>query len=167
MPAAKSISQHRRDGTYRADRHGRRATAEKRSVQLKIPDTLDPSMRRMWKRVVGTLDADWMAAADTWLLAGLVEAVYWQAQAAQALARDGTVIKTVNGDVHRNPHFMIWRQAMEAVRTLSAKLGLSPLDRARLLAATDVDGEPDVGQEFADLMAALRGETDQLVADDW
>ena len=169
MPGPKPIAQHKADGTFRADRHGKRAAVEVGGGEvLKAPATLHKSMRPMWRRVVATLDPSWLAGADVWLLAGLVEALHFQQEAAGKLAALGTVVKTANGDVHRNPYFMIWRQSLEVVRTLSSKLGLSPLDRARLLALVGDADQVDAGAVFAEMMASIKGVHDGVaVADDW
>ena len=169
MPGPKPIAQHKADGTFRADRHGKRAAVEVGDGEmLKAPATLHKSMRPMWRRVVATLDPSWLAGADVWLLAGLVEALYFQQEAARLLATFGTVVKTANGDVHRNPCFMVWRQSVEVVRTLSVKLGLSPLDRARLLALVGDADQFDAGAVFAEMMASIKGAHDGVaVADDW
>lgn len=173
MPAPKPIAQHKADGTFRADRHGKRAAVEVGSGgALKPPSTLHKSLRPLWRRVVATLEPSWLAGADVWLLAGLVEALHFQQDAAGKLATLGTVVKTVNGDVHRNPYFMIWRQSIETVRTLSGKLGLSPLDRARLLALVGDTDQVDAGAVFAEMMATLgkRAAAEQaeaVEADEW
>lgn len=147
MPAPKSIAQHKAAGTYRADRHAKRAKVEvgDGAVALRPPATLRPELRPLWRKVVRTLEPSWLATADVWLLAGLVEALYFQRESSDKLVGLGTVIKTENGDVHKSPFWMIWRQSVEVVRTLSSKLGLSPLDRAKLAVAAggDDDEEPD------------------------
>lgn len=169
MPAPKPIAQHLEDGTYRADRHAKRASVEvgEGPQRLKPPPTLNPRLRPLWRKVTATVDPRWLATADTWLLAGLVEAIYFQQQAADMLVKLGTVVKTNNGDVHKAPHWMIWRQSVEVVRTLSGKLGLSPLDRARLVALVGLEDD-DNGAAAAFIELLQRRVADEVtVAEEW
>lgn len=172
MPAPKPIAQHKANGTFRADRHAKRASIEVgNGDRLKPPSTLHPSMRPLWRKVVATLEPSWLTGADAWLVVGLVEALTFQADAAKRLQEVGTVVKTVNGDVHKSPYWAVWRQSVETVRTLSAKLGLSPGDRARLIAlAGDPADQVDAGALFADMLATIqhcRAGDEPVEADEW
>lgn len=173
MPAAKPVSQHKADGTYRADRHSKRARVERKArADLRVPATLPARWRPLWRKVLPTLEASWLAPSDAWQLAGLVEALAMQAEAAAKVAELGTVVKNASGHLVRNPWFGVWRAATETIRTLSAKLGLSPLDRARLLAGLDIEDTEDAGALFAELMESFqqtrRAEAEEPVtADEW
>lgn len=169
MPAPKPIAQHKADGTYRADRHARRAAVEvgDGSQRLKPPPTLHKELRPLWRKVTATVDPRWLAGADAWLLVGLVEALHFQQQAAQMLVNLGTVIKTNAGDVHKAPHWMVWRQSVEVVRTLSGKLGLSPLDRARLAALVNLeDDDSGAAEAFRELLQRQVSDVVE-VAEEW
>ena len=173
MPNAKPISQHKADGTYRSDRHDKRARVERKdSAGLRIPSTLPAKWRPLWRKVLGTLEASWLAPADAWQLAGLVEALAIQAEAAEKIATLGTVVKNPSGHLVRSPWLGIWRGASETIRALSGKLGLSPMDRARLLAGLDIDESEDAATLFSELVEAAararRGESaEPVIADEW
>lgn len=172
MPAAKPIAQHLADGTYRSDRHAKRASIEVGGDgELKPPPTLQPSMRKLWRRVVNTLERGWLARCDAWLLAGLVEALHFQQEAAARLVQYGVVVKHPNGDVHKSPYWAVWRQSVETVRTLSAKLGLSPADRARLIALAGLpDDRVDAGALFSDMLTQLQQQAvsaEPVEAEEW
>lgn len=163
MPAAKPVSQHILAGTYRADRHGRRASIElgKGNAKLKPPPTLHPSMRPLWRKVVATLEPSWLSNADAWTLSALIEALSFQADAAKRLRESGTVVKTPNGDVHKSPFWMVWRQSMDAVMRLSVRFGLSPGDRARLIALAGApESTPDASAAFEQLMQQIAVQAD-------
>ena len=172
MPAAKPISQHKAAGTYRQDRHGKRAKVERKGrADLRVPSTLPAKWRPLWHKVIATLEPSWLESADGWQLAGLVTALGIQADAAAELASTGTVVRNASGHDVRNPYFGIWRGATETIRTLSSKLGLSPLDRVRLLAGLDIDDTGDAGELFAEMMQAVQNarQTDAapVIADEW
>ena len=170
MPNAKPISEHLKDGTYRADRHAKRAKVERKdSAGLRAPSTLPAKWRSLWKKVLPTLEASWLAPADAWQLAGLVEALAIQAEAAEKIATLGTVVKNPSGHLVRNPWFGVWRASTETIRSLSGKLGLSPLDRARLLAGLDIDDTEDPGALFAEMLGTFQRaqNAEPVVADEW
>lgn len=129
----KTLDQLNRDGTFRADRHAARAAAPKATGRPTCPRSLAGDARKFWNAVVPELVANGtvkrldtatvQAACETW---ALYRAAYEEAVAdpLDKLARCAVA-----------SYLTLWER-------LSAKLGLSPTDRARLRCGAD-DGEDD------------------------
>lgn len=88
---AKSIADHRREGTYRANRHDDRLDERHWHTggSPEMPEGLTPRQKWCWSEIVGGIRAENIAALDSLALLLLVNAFEDYAEAT-AIARDST-----------------------------------------------------------------------------
>jgi P27 family predicted phage terminase small subunit len=172
MPAPKSTAAHLADGTFRADRHAkrRRVEAAQSGKPLKPPKELPPKLRPLWRRVVASIDAGWLAPADAWLLSALVVVLDQVQRDAAKVSDQGSVVKGArSGELVRNPFAISLRQNLDALLRLSVRFGLSPRDRALLATLAMPEAPTGAASElFEQLMQQFRAASDQAVeAEEW
>jgi len=116
---AKTICQHRLEGTYRPDRHGERLDGLAPVGKPKKPPGLSESERKMWNFVVRSLPSGVLSAADTFVLIG---AVRWFCRWSRLMGV-GDYKATCQAAA-------AWKGFMSA----AGQLGLSPQSRAKIKA---------------------------------
>lgn len=171
MPAPKSTQAHIDAGTYRADRHAKRRRAEAAQVgrPIKPPKELPAKLRPLWRRVVATIDGDWLSPADQWLLLAVVVLIDQVNRDAAKVVDLGSVVKGARGgEVVRNPFAISMRQSLDALLRLSVRFGLSPKDRAMLATLAWPEGN-DASAAFEELLQRIQAvHGDEIAeADDW
>lgn len=128
----KTIEQHITEGTYRADRHGPRPDDSELSLRLAPapPDLLSEPEREVWAAFYPLL-CDRLKPSD---VSSFIEFCRWQT------LRDQLAAKLHDAEAGtKGFHFLLVQSAIvyDKLDKLYAKLGLSPIDRAKLRA-----GEP-------------------------
>lgn len=100
-------------------------------VGPRMPADLPEGAQRIWRAVVphirkGTLG---LTAGDGPMLADLCLCLYRLGECEAAITRNGIIV-----DGRRNPALLAVQPYRQAVANLSARFGLTPLDRAKLTA---------------------------------
>lgn len=104
------------------------------------PVWMDPAARAVWEEVIDELEAmGVLRQCDLYVVAAFVAAYRTFEQAAQVVAKGGTLIKGQKGNLVRNPAAAVQRDAMNMVRLLGRELGMSPA--ARTMMATRPEGD--------------------------
>jgi hypothetical protein len=114
---------HRLAGTFRADRHGRRLEAGGEADGLRKPGWLRGNGARIFYAIVNSLVRPALAASDVLVIAG---AARWWA------LWHGTMTKLEAGEGDAYKLTLLASIQWKAFEKTAAKLGLSPIDRARL-----------------------------------
>ena len=140
MTRAKPTTQHKRDGTYRADRHGRRADAVIGKTELPTPpEHLKADAVAMWYEVCESLPPEVLVRLDMYQLTGMCE--WWQQWRDLQKAIDSC------NDVLDPTYFklnqmcaIVWKHFAAA----SSRFGMTPTDRAKIKIAEKEkdDGDP-------------------------
>lgn len=137
MPAGrppKPIEQHLQEGTYRKDRHAGAlvvTTPGTGIAHLGAPAHLTPFQREVWAELAGMLE-NIVRESDAPMveLAAVAYASYRDLQA--LVDGEGYTVVDDHGNVKANPTVQMRDRSMKMYMDLSARLGLSPADRARL-----------------------------------
>ncbi len=123
----KSTAAHKRDGTFRDDRHGDRVPdAEFPDAQLACPEDLSGEAAVAWYRVVKSLPPDYLKQADIDHLAGMCR---WLAQFNAISAAMEKI------EVTAPPYYklsMLAGMAWKHFAAASSRFGMTPADRAKL-----------------------------------
>lgn len=125
----------------------------------KVPDWLSAPARVVWRRTIGKLvAARAVTKADEVVVAAYCEAYVGYVDAVQALEQTGgaTLVREKRDEagnvtdttVLQNPAVFNVHKYREQLLGLAARLGLSPLDRARVRAAGDPEDEADPFAQF-------------------
>jgi len=94
---------------------------------------MDPVAQKVWRRVMRDMrGTDIILAVDADVLRCYCEAMAFDVQAAEPLARSGPLVTGRARELVRNPLQPIVRDHREAVRLFSRELGMSPSARAGL-----------------------------------
>jgi P27 family predicted phage terminase small subunit len=130
----KPIEQHLKEGTYRKDRHSGAlvvTTPGTGIAHLGAPAHLTQLQREVWGELARFLDTI-VRESDAPMveLAAVAYASYRDAE--EAVQREGMTFTDDKGNVKANPMVQIRDRSMKMFMDLSARLGLSPADRARL-----------------------------------
>ena len=123
MPAhPKSTAQHKKDGSYRQDRHAKRLDTQGAIGHPKRPDWLDKGQQELWAMVVETLPNEVLGRLDAASLEQLC--ICWRA------------IQDLQPQVAADPSDKNLRcnmvAFMQQFQRLSDAFGLSPLARTKL-----------------------------------
>lgn len=106
----------------------------------RCPSWLQPYAKTVWRRLVDILDdLGVLTTADRETMAVFCEAVADYRDATEKLAKTGLLVQGQKGNAVTNPLWRIKRDAGKAIAEMSARFGLTPADRVRLM------GEPDGG----------------------
>jgi len=140
----KPTREHRRAGTYRADRHGKRPPAADLE-KPKPPPGLFREAGTAWRQLVRELQAiGTLHSSDRHLIELAAVCLGRLRQARAAIAKTGLEVRGDRGAVVA-PAVRIEISAMRELRALLSELGLSPTSRSRL----GIEASPPV--PFADL----------------
>jgi len=141
----KPTAAHRRDGTYRANRHADRNEPKFRRPDFRPPPGLDDVAKKEWRRLAGELAAlGLLTRADR-----AVFAVYcqswsdWVQLTAKLNAMDDLTYTTMKGSVGISPLVNARKQTWMTLKESAARFGLDPSSRASLDVAPMKDGETD------------------------
>ena len=119
----KTLAEHKKNGTYRADRHGNRLTMPGGDLPA-MPSKLSAPSRRLWKLVVSKLPPEALSSLDAPALESMCR---WFGQWQRAMER----AETDNGEKCYSL-LVAASMAHKQFVTLAAKFGLTPADRGKL-----------------------------------
>ena len=120
----KTTAQHKAEGTFRTTRHRNRADANWSPMSPEPPDDLTPAAKQIWRSYMDGCPQEMLASIDGQMLA---TACQWGAMA----------YELTTYCAHNILEFEAQKAAARATdkfNALSSKLGMSPVDRARLKA---------------------------------
>jgi P27 family predicted phage terminase small subunit len=149
----KPISEHKKQGTYRADRHAQRS--HQFAPGASCPKFLTKTAKAEWNRVAPMLEqAGLLHEPDTMTLASYcINYAGWR-EAMAAVKKDGMVImvesQTRTGRTSkpiRNPAVALMHSFEKAMLASAAKFGLDPYSRSRI----DVPIEPEDPESLASM----------------
>lgn len=150
MSHAKTSTQHRKAGTYRADQHGNRPDVKPGAPDA--PQYLSKAALAEWRRVIDMLVQDiGVCPLDMAVLALYCQAWADVGRLTAEIADEGETIETPNGALQRSPKCISLREARETVLKTAAKLGLSPIDRTKPIPPRP-DKQPGIDEEMTDLL---------------
>jgi len=137
MPAGrppKPIERHIAEGTYRKDRHEGAlvvTTPGTGIAHLGAPAHLQPFQKEVWRELARLLDSI-VRESDAPMveIAAVAYSSYRDAQ--ELINSEGFTYVDDKGNVRENPAVKIAQRYMKMFMDVSARLGLSPADRARL-----------------------------------
>ena len=100
--------------------------------RAQAPDCLRGEAKEEWERLTGSMPPDLYTTVDTALLVVWCEcwALYRKAQ--ERLVQKGEIVTPNSGNCYQNPWVGIRNKQVQNMISLSARLGLSPADRAKL-----------------------------------
>ena len=149
----KPTEQHKLDGTFREDRHGKRATAEP-GVPV-APPCLSDEAKCEWKRVIDQLSAAGLVAKlDRAVLALYCEswADYWAAKA--LVQKEGWTAVGSTGNVIEHPAVKAMQRAWEHCVRAAREFGMTPSARASIKLPDGESSDPDEAAFFGSGKAA-------------
>jgi P27 family predicted phage terminase small subunit len=147
---AKPVSQHKAEGTYRADRHGARAAQQAKAkppTKLKPPAHLKGEARKMFVELVDRATAAGieLQGADSYVVEGAALAISRARAAGAALAEMKEPFYDSRYGKSMHPAVKLEKASWEAAYKALAMMGFSPTDRERLSGkGDDGDGEADI-----------------------
>ncbi len=102
------------------------AFEQEHEVERPQPESgMTPAAKKVWRRIVDELPADYFRPADLPLLRAYCESYSTHLQASKNLKKDGHVIEGNQGP-KRNPWFDVQKEAASTMATLATKLRLCP-----------------------------------------
>jgi hypothetical protein len=122
---AKSVAEHKRDRTYRRDRHANRDEAGAVHGKPKMPRRVPSSARWIWRLVVASYPAESLSPLDSVALEGLCR---WWARWHTFDSR----LDTEPGSKAEYLNAMLAVASWKQVEKLAVRFGMSVLDRCRL-----------------------------------
>jgi P27 family predicted phage terminase small subunit len=126
----KTAAQHKKEGTYRKDRHETPAVTPGRPPK---PENLNPRAAQIWDELADTLtDHNMVATIDALALRLLAETIADYEEARAEVIAFGLTVDTPNGCPVQNPAVGIMNRQREAAVKLLRKFGMTPLDRTGL-----------------------------------
>lgn len=146
---AKSIADHKREGTFNATRH--RDRLDERDWHTggmpEMPEGLTPQQKWAWNQVVGNIRAENLAELDTIALMAFSR---WFAQWAEAMTEAEETTGKANWTAICRAG-MAWKQCKE----IMAKFGMTPADRSKFKKAAP--SGPTEANPIAALSAMVSG----------
>lgn len=128
----KPTAAHKRDGTFRADRHGDRVDASFPTGLPVKPHDLPPESEWLWNHLVENMPAEQIALIDR---TAMESACIWYAHWKRF---DALLMQSPDPEI-----FKMASQSWGRLEKLFSKFGMSPLDRARLRAPAKKESEED------------------------
>jgi P27 family predicted phage terminase small subunit len=118
----------------------------------RCPSWLQDYAKTTWRRLTDILDGyGILTTADREMMAAYCEAVADYRTATETLAKTGLLVQGQKGNAVTNPLWRIKRDAARQIAEGSARFGLTPADRVRLM------GEPDGSSSHGDDLEHLLG----------
>lgn len=139
----KPKSQHERDGTYRADRHGSGGLP----VEVPpMPPTLPAGVQAVWKDVCGRLErAGLVSEVDGMVLHRLAELCWVATEAFDAIQSKGLTVEQTNKGGHTNtvpnPAARIYFVAVKQITQIAQQFGMTATARNAMHLAGDDEGD--------------------------
>lgn len=130
-PKPKPVEVHKREGTYRKDRHGEVVVVGGRPTSFEAPVHLKPAARKVWDELIPIVQPI-VDRADMWALEALVEEVVRWREAERILEEEGMWVLSPNGYKIAHPAIAVAQKAKKEYRDWSARFGLTPSDRIGL-----------------------------------
>jgi phage terminase small subunit len=133
---AKSVEQHKIDGTYRPDRHSERLVLPNESPQP--PSDLDASERELWLHITDSIP---VAKVDALALRCLVES--WR------------LYRRAYGDFVADPNKetrITWKACQDAFLAVARQFGCTPVSRSQVKAP---EPQQDAGDPFQDILRRM------------
>jgi P27 family predicted phage terminase small subunit len=133
-------------GTYRSDRHGERVEAEKPSGVPIAPGHLTTAEKKIFNEVAALMyKNDSIASLDSYALETFSVQLCLFRKAKKELQKSGEYLVSQtnkNGSTNQvaSPWLKVLKDSNDVVLKLSAKLGLTPMDRNKV--SKVVDSEP-------------------------
>lgn len=144
----KPISQHKSDGTYRNDRHGKKNQAEPLTSMPKFPSNLPEMCRDIWRTEVSNLvENRLIARKDLPAVAEMVRNIYLVNTTIELIEKYGALIQNDKGGIMRNPAFTTLEKAQSFVLQYRKEFGLTSLSGQKL----DKKVEPEEENEHDNL----------------
>jgi P27 family predicted phage terminase small subunit len=137
MPAGrppKPIEQHIKEGTYRKDRHEGAlviTTPGHGIAHLGAPAHLTPLQQEVWLEIARLLESI-VRESDVPMVEMSAVAYAGYREAQKLIDHDGLVYVDTNDNLKEHPAVRVAQRYMKQFMDTSARLGLSPADRARL-----------------------------------
>lgn len=154
---AKTTEQHKRDGTYRKDRHAQRLEAQPADGIPAPPSTFDKRHAAKWYEVCTRLKKmGILATADVDTIQVYCTAYFDLQDAEETLKQEGKYLHSDNGTARVHPAWRVKNDALKTLRQLSAALGFSPLDRTRVNAQAEKEEKEDPFFSILDLMPGAK-----------
>lgn len=142
----KSIEEHKAQGTYRADRHGKTpATGELLKDVPPPPFPLPESAQKFYLEAGKVLiEQKLLKTSDVLSLANYAVEMGVYTDSMEQVNKQGAVIKLPNNFHAINPHRKAAENALKLATAIADKLGLTPASRGRIKGASafvDAPGE--------------------------
>jgi phage terminase small subunit len=138
------------EGTYRADRHATRIDAHGKLPSIEKPAWLQGVASELWDAIVSTLPPAVLCRADAATLAG---ACRWWAE----WQRWDAELLNPNSQIDPYKATMAAEKAWRCYLAAASKVGLSPVDRARLDVSAKPESPGDALDEFTKQSARVVG----------
>ena len=104
-------------------------------LPLRCPKYLLPEARKEWRRLAPILmNMGLLTAADAVPFAGYCQAYARWREAQDEISRHGSIYKDDDGRIRPNPFIAIANQQMREIKSFAADLGLTPSNRAAMIA---------------------------------
>ena len=112
------------------------------------PRNMGKHGRREWRRIAKILiELGVLTDLDMTLFTAYCHTFHEYYVAQLEVTKLGTIMKYKRtGAIYQNPYLAVKRQALKEMKDLSAKFGLSPADRARILSGTKDDNDDALGR---------------------
>jgi P27 family predicted phage terminase small subunit len=108
---------------------------------LAVPDHLTEDEQRLWALTVHSLPKGLLCRADTSILERYVVAWARYRECDKTIKDEGMTVKSAQG-YYRHPLMTVMRDMATEMHSCGSELGLSPVARERLSAATLKDDDP-------------------------
>ncbi len=105
------------------------------TIALRCPKHLLPEARKEWKRLAPILmGMGLLTAADAVPFEGYCTAYARWLEAQAEITRHGSIYKDNDGRIRPNPYIAIANQQMREIKSFAAEFGLTPSNRAAMIA---------------------------------
>lgn len=147
MPKAKTIEKHKKDGTYRPERHGNKVETKPMQTVPKPPSTLPEGAKAYWKAICQELiSRSLLQSKDLMAIEVLASTHYFAVTCAQIVDKEGVVLVMPGreGDVTRkHPALAGFLDAQVKLLTLYGRFGLTVIDGQKIAAVDQETDNPD------------------------
>lgn len=105
------------------------------TTQLRCPNYLLPEARKEWRRLAPVLmNMGLLTVADAVPFAGYCQAYARWREAQDEITKHGSIYKDGEGRIRPNPYIAIANQQMREIKSFAADFGLTPSNRAAMIA---------------------------------
>ena len=139
----KTIEQHKKDGTFRKDRHANFLNFGKTKGIPEPPDTFTKEHCVYWYRYANALQIAGILSQA--YIPTLTDVCLWEVEKDNYFQLLHEEKKLVNRHDQISPVFTALEKAQRTVMTLRAKLGVTPFDKVKIKAPTKVSNKEEDG----------------------